>query len=195
MPNKELLLRIADLVERETDNGPTYDQNSWGHLKEMAIYLSEDDDPDEKPLCGTTACIAGWAAILSDYTKPQVTTKLDYASLMDHSPRVTRAQIGYVWAKAPTQAEIDAWEERHHAQGHSNLPGQYHRIGNEFQSNISDMALFLLDLGYEFSDLFNSEWAPPAGMTVAEALRAIADGASLESVTDYYHMTNEEESD
>lgn len=181
MPNKELLLQIADLIEHETDGGPTYDQNSWGRVDDGFLPISLDDIPKKKkPLCNTSACIAGWAAILSDYTEPRVEL-LTFRTGM--AAEGTHYITGYNWAKAPTLLEVTAWEVRHDALHWSRLNSQVDRIGENFQLNITEMGLFLLDLGPDYESLFDGSWMPLEGMTVPEALRAIADGASLAEVT------------
>ena len=54
------------------------------------------------------------------------------------------------------------------------------------ESGFAAVAEDLLDLSfYEGDDLFASRWKPKPGMTVPEALRRIAEGGSVESVTDF----------
>lgn len=189
MPNIELLLKVADLVDQEG----RYDQGSWGTLAHN-IWAESPRDP-KKPLCGTTACIAGWAAILSDYTATKVEMTADYSRPVPMgSHRPTRPIIvGYKWAKVPTPADIADWEYRYKSNVYTEFyeTGLDYIIGFDFTNSISSVALILLDLGPEFREMFRSDWLPRPGMTAGQALRAIANGASYAQVTHPDLLTDE----
>ncbi len=51
---------VLDAIEKYPE---AFDMNSWAYLPD-----SDPLRPDETPVCGTTMCVAGWAAHLTGWT-------------------------------------------------------------------------------------------------------------------------------
>lgn len=74
--NKENLLKVAELVEKGSHkfNGihAAFNMANWIEVdidKDIPLYLAykKRTDVEDPHVCNTTACIAGFAALLSDY--------------------------------------------------------------------------------------------------------------------------------
>lgn len=61
--NSELLLQIADMIEQYPES---YDQGTWGTFNSPDRTRNFDLDLVDTG-CGTSMCIAGWAAFLTDW--------------------------------------------------------------------------------------------------------------------------------
>jgi hypothetical protein len=67
--NEKLLSCVLEHIEREVQEGSgKYNQNNWGRidwtLVDKALAEGEDTSIDQTK-CGTAACVAGWACMLS----------------------------------------------------------------------------------------------------------------------------------
>jgi hypothetical protein len=69
--NEKLLNCVLEHIEREVERGSTkYNQNDWGvvnwSLVAKAEAVGEDEACDiDQTMCGSGACFAGWACMLS----------------------------------------------------------------------------------------------------------------------------------
>lgn len=61
MPNAELARKILDRIDQQPDN---FDMSDWFRRSGGNVTLRPTEEVD----CGTTMCLAGWAAHLSGYT-------------------------------------------------------------------------------------------------------------------------------
>lgn len=159
MINTELFMKVAEQIEKEPDS---YDQYVWV-------------DPTDE-MCGTKACIAGHALLLSGEAtlvcgsycgKPYVTIAM----------KQTLEEAGYEetvpWKMGNTIFELPFV--------HTDLTLD-HSVDGE--NPFIEEAARILGLGYdEAAILFSSYWMPAAGLTVSEALVKIANGAKVDSVT------------
>lgn len=71
---QKLFNQIADRIEADPES---YDQDIWGYTEPQRSVDYEDLDYRKAEIleqdCGTSHCIAGWAAVLSGY-KPSITS-------------------------------------------------------------------------------------------------------------------------
>lgn len=118
--NAELIRQVADAIEAHPEQ---YDQ---------CHYV---------PDCGTTACIAGWAAVIALHHGVLVGAGGDDAVMHAQPDRL----LGLSY--------IESW-------GQDASAGKARVLG-----------------------LFNVAWRPHDGLSVPDALRKIADGASIEDVS------------
>jgi hypothetical protein len=70
-PNAELAYKVLDLAHRHEAH---FNMGDWASGVELTIEdLVSDEEPryrrsDGEPMCGTTACFAGWTAAQAGYT-------------------------------------------------------------------------------------------------------------------------------
>lgn len=150
--NSKLFYQIADVIETYPER---YRQQIWGAVPHDAHGTPLTDENGDQILdtvifdgvkhtCGTSHCIAGWAAALND--DKVLPTSGPYARHSDY----TFIQI----------------------------------IDDGTIISTSDWATQELGLTYsEANLLFAASWRPVDNMSASDALRALGDGASIESVT------------
>jgi len=98
-PRKSKILfdKIADQIEHEPGS---YDQETWGHGPRH--YVKDNEFVIDQNACGTAACVAGWACLLSGwhptikiYTSDDNTTSIGFDfSFMSDSPGVVSKDWG-----------------------------------------------------------------------------------------------------
>lgn len=149
---KTLLLAIADLVEEFPE---LHDQEHW-------------ETKPEDNTCGTRACIAGWACILgtNDFKqKEMIVGDADKPGIFWIPKKRVVRDHGYM--------DADYVEKMTPGERIEHLPTDYYAgTGAEL-------------LGLDGSDadlLFHGEGRPRNGLSVSEALRAIANGTPVEDV-------------
>jgi hypothetical protein len=170
--NRDLFYAIAELVEQDPER---HDQNVW-----------------ERPVpeaCGTIACVAGWACILGRPDDFQLTERGFYEPKLSTIEEALRHHFEY----GPEETvEVD------------DLVGQlgYRAVAIQTEDPIfrgvartdllarvdywQENASGLLGVDEDEADtLFAPDVGPLGGLTVAEALRAIGDGAPISEVWGY----------
>lgn len=175
--NRELMYKVADKIEKDK---ALYDQGNWFNAalrydieqiekvltpEQLAELQSEEGlilDESQYHWCRTTACIAGHTMFLSG--------KAGYLIRDTYSPsqRVVVVATEDIYVDEPTMH----WNARTIPKGH----------------HVADFAAPIarreLDMpAWQAKRLFDGDWKPREGMTVPEALRALADGAKLSEVT------------
>lgn len=95
---QKLFGMIADRIEADPES---YDQDVWGYTEgQVDVDYEVLDDRKTEILeeeCGTTHCIAGWAAVLSGY-KPTV---------MSYEMGLDKHVIEVDWSTVSTESDID----------------------------------------------------------------------------------------
>jgi hypothetical protein len=131
-------------------------------LLQVADRIEQDPDSynqntwGRRTACGTAFCIAG------------------------HVAAATLPPENLVWQRDPWQANSWFLDEVRDLQGRKRMVKYYARDVLDMDTEIIDVDG---DIEVYVGDLFDGDWEPVDGMTAPEALRAVADGASLASVT------------
>lgn len=181
--NADLLRKIADVIERNPDR---YYQGSWesfyGETEDGTTVLDGlyHRTPDEavefvtemaapEATCGTTFCIAGWAVALT-------------ATKAEHREASRRCVYEDSYGKHFDYGAHDVRLRDVVAE----------RVG-VYGASWADLGRHLLGLDRSEVSLFDGEWRPATwgssdsheltAKQVAEALRALADGASLTEIS------------
>lgn len=166
--NKDLILKIADQVEIEEHH---YDQSTWGEPDEKQIKALANVPFNEAvpvDMCGTKACIAGWAALLSD-------------KLLIRKVHSFMDRINYEYLLAE-DFELDAnLYETYDAQGKRTTTSVIPK-GTQFEEVALLVGSQLMGLPLGDADrIFSTEFYPEE--PVAIVLRSLANG-DIESVWD-----------
>lgn len=172
MRNVPLLLDVAQTIEDEPDD---YIQTHWGSFRvdvegdegeHSHNYFEEWFDGN---YCGTSFCICGWAMIKRGWT--------------------VRAEKMSAWTEERPVFQIrwtnpDGQDE--HCPNFGYHGANYFGFGYEVDSNGNP------DGDARLCDIFEASWEPREGLSVPDALRAIAGGASYEAVTHEYDSEDED---
>jgi len=188
--NAELFRAIADVIEEDPNR---YNQQNWGHepagLLKFGFNSNWDDAIKDVETCGTSFCIAGHAAALSGYVPLIKQNAVNVDPVMHLTPDETAlhaaGEQAYIlrpdWYRVKPKNQPDA--------GWARTPA---------------VARDLLGLTPEDADiLFDESWEPETAdfwdsdevraRKVAEALRDIAAGDSVRSVTNMRFDEDEEQ--
>ena len=144
MINVEMMREIADRINPKTrpDGVARYDQNVYGRLRNKFKRLNPDILFNEVPECGTTACIAGHAFIVSrgleawqKYLEDEEYFELFPIATMALGLTIWQAKVLFRSALSPAQIEacfeiIVDWNGLPSAKQVAKL---LHRIANKYE--------------------------------------------------------------
>lgn len=164
--NAELFRRMADIIEGGGVPGLQYYQGTWMDHDDIPTGVSPER-PASTHLCGTRACLAGHAAILTN----RVEINWEFVSYDEDE----------VWVDDDDSEDGGYWEA---AMGSNGWWEAHYLLNGSDDYSWGEEGRKALGLYYaESCVLFGGSWEPASGMTVPEVLRALADGAHICSVT------------
>lgn len=157
---------VADLIEGRPD---LYDQEVWGtgDLVEVSAGGKIIECPSNGCICGHTAAALGcsptWDVKENAMTWTKVEVPAEYTSVIPSR----------YWLKRPDET-TDGY-----------ILGERGETTTEAAvRHILSFGLEIDEFGAYWDDLFSEWWSPRQDLSVPEALRLIADGATVESVSE-----------